>query len=117
MGIDEHFMSVNQSGREPICCGHQYVWPDTEALPLRQRAGFTAARTLAGLSGAPEAARQPPRCFLRDPSVSGRNSSSDTGPLGRWEVEFQGHSPPDQIARIQNNALATPQVWSTGQQE
>lgn len=43
MGIDEHFTSVNQSGREPICCGHQYVWSDTEALP-KTKEGFHSSQ-------------------------------------------------------------------------
>lgn len=43
MGIDEHFTSVNQSGREPICCGHQYVWLDTEDLP-KTKGGFHSSQ-------------------------------------------------------------------------
>ena len=84
MGIDEHFTSVNQSGREPICCGHQYVQPDTEALPKTKRgfhpsqdSGWPFWRSITRGQGSPHGR------FLGVPSVSARTSTSDTGPLGR----------------------------------
>lgn len=69
IGIDEHLVSVNQSGREPIRCGHQYGWSDPEAAP-KTKEGFHTSQDFRPAFLVPLRGRGAPHSlFLGDTSM------------------------------------------------